>query len=255
MNSKILLGAFAASAFTAAASDNLSYRFDEVTKEVTKVEAAEPPRDARERRVAAGDSAKGGDLVRTGSGARAVLSVSERKARFEIGPFARARLQGDLPGVLLVLEKGRLKAFFDALTGEPPVERRVATPGALLAVRGTRYGVEISEGGETTLAVFEGTVEVIPSSFKSVFVRAGELCTFGPRKEPQPAPMRDRGMTESSWDRRGAGAAPPNTRAGEQSDRAESPPGGPQPGGPPSRDGGPPRNAPAPPAPAPGRPH
>jgi hypothetical protein len=198
MKRTTLLAALGLAALAAAAPDALTYRFDEVQKTVVRTNAG----SATEKPVVAGDVAKAGDGIRTGAGARAVVSVPERRARFEIGPSTKAVLQGGQPGVLLVLEKGKLKAFFDALTGEPAVERRVAAPGALLAVRGTRYGVEVSESGETTLVVFEGTVEVLPTAFAPVLVGAGYLCTFGPRTPPVAGPMKDRGVSEPSWDRR-----------------------------------------------------
>ena len=185
----------------------LDYRFDEVKSKVLVASAATP--DA-EKRVSAGDTASAGDHVRTGFWGSAVVTVPSKKARFEIGPSTRAVLAGGEPGVLVTLEKGRLKSVFEALTGGPPEERRVAAPGALLAVRGTRYGLDVGDGGETFLAVFEGVVEVIPRhpSFPPVSVRADEFCTFGPKAPPQPAPMRERGMSEGSWGPRAMRAEP-----------------------------------------------
>ncbi len=143
--------------------------------------------------------------MRTGWRGRAVVEVAAQAARFEILPSTRARLGGPQPGVLLVLERGRLKAVFDALTGSH--DRLVATPGALLAVRGTRYGVEVAADGRATVAVFEGTVEVRPTTpgFPVTAVAAGEFCRFGPRTPPQRAPL-PRGVGEDSW-RGGLGEA------------------------------------------------
>lgn len=173
-----------------------TYRFDEVKSKVLKAPGGD---EEREVRVAVGDAAAPSDVVRTGMWGRTVLSVPERASRFEVESGTRVRLASDEPGVLLVVEKGRLKAFFEKLEGEP-VERRVSAPGALLAVRGTRYGIEVS-GDTTLLAVFEGTVEVIPSAAGAapLFVNADELCTFGPRETPRREPMRMRGMSEGSW--------------------------------------------------------
>lgn len=179
----------------------MTYRFDEVKSKVLVASAATPK---AEKRVLAGETAASGDHVRTGFWARAVVSVPERKTRFEIASDTHAVLAGVEPGVLLTLEKGRLKAIFDAFTDGPPQERRVSAPGALLSVRGTRYGLEVGEGGQTLLAVFEGVVEVTPriAGLPPVLVRAEELCTFGPKAPPRPAPMRDRGLNEGNWDRR-----------------------------------------------------
>lgn len=207
VKTRLLIAALAAGVLSSAPCEALTYRFDEVKSKVTKAPGGD---DAKAARVAKGDAAEGGDVVRTGFWAQTVVSVPEKKARFEIGSSAKARLEGDEPGVLLVLEKGRLKAIFDALTDGPPTERRVAAPGALLAVRGTRYGLEVGENGEALLAVFEGTVEVIPTveGRPRVLVHADEFCTFGPKTEPRPHPMRGSGMSESSWGRRVLGGGP-----------------------------------------------
>ena len=184
----------------------LAYRFEEVKSKVVVTEASAPE---KERKAAAGDVAWSGDRVRTGFWGRAVVSVPDRKARFEISSSTTAVLAGGEPGVLLTIEKGRLKAIFDALTEGAPQERRVAAPGALLSVRGTRYGVEVVDG-ETLLAVFEGVVEVTPTApgFKALQVRADELCTFGPKAPPRPGPMRERGIDEKSWENRPRGGSP-----------------------------------------------
>jgi hypothetical protein len=197
-----------------AAGTSPEYRFVEVKSKVTLTRAA------AEKRVAAGDVGLPGDEVRTGWLASAVLAVPERASRFELLPSTRVVLGGPEPGVLVVLERGRLKAIFDALTGNE--ERLVATPGALLAVRGTRYGVEVAADGTAELAVFEGTVEVRPraAGLEPVPVRAGQMCRFGPREAPRPAPM-PRGAKEESW-RGGLGAG---DRQGGPPSQNESPPG------------------------------
>ena len=202
MITKVLLAAIAAGAVSTTDPASLIYRFDEVKSKVYRSPAGD---EKKETRVSAGESGVSGDLVRIGFWARTVLAVPERKARFEIGASARARLAGGEPGVLLILEKGRLKAFFEKLTEGAPVERTVAAPGALLAVRGTRYGLEVGGDGKSLLAVFEGTVEVIPTSpgFVPILVRANEACTFGPKAAPHSMPMKAMGMSEGSWGMRG----------------------------------------------------
>ncbi|MCG3193529.1 MAG: hypothetical protein DIJKHBIC_02782 [Thermoanaerobaculia bacterium] len=229
----VILAAATGSAALAGDPEPLTYRFDEVKSKVMRAPGGDEKKEAR---VEAGETAAGGDHVRTGFWAKAVLSVPERSSRFEISSSTRVRLQGDEPGVLLVLEKGKLKAIFDALTGGATVERKVAAPGAMLAVRGTRYGLEVGDDGETLLAVFEGTVEVLPTSpgLGPARVKADEFCFFGPRMAPRPQPMRERGMTEKSWGRREAGPPPgPDGRSGGPNQQ-----GGPnQPGGGPSSRG------------------
>ena len=192
------LAALAAGILAAIEPGTPAYRFDEVKSKVLRAPGGD---EAAEVRVAAGDVAAAGDLVRTGFWGKAVLSVPERKARFEIGSSTRARLAAGAPGVLLTVERGRLKAFFEALTDGSADARTVAAPGALLAVRGTRYGLEVAKDGSSFLAVFEGTVEVKPTKAGAapVLVRADEACTFGPMAAPRSTPMRSMGMSEHSW--------------------------------------------------------
>jgi hypothetical protein len=212
----ILLAAVATGAVSAAGPAPLTYRFDEVKSKVYRAPAGD---EKLETRVSAGEWAAPGDLVRTGFWASTVLAVQERKARFEIGASSKARLAGGEPGVLLVLEKGRLKAFFEKLTEGDLVERTVAAPGALLAVRGTRYGLEVGGDGKCLLAVFEGTVEVIPTTpgLAPIQVRAGEACTFSPKTAPHSMPMKAMGMSEGSWGMHGGMGGmgqPPGTTPG-----------------------------------------
>lgn len=187
-----------ADALPAAPPPPFTYRFDEVTSKVLRSPGGN---EKKEERVAKGDAGLPNDLVRTGFWAHAVLSVPERGSRFEIDSSTRARLADSEPGVLLVLEKGRLKAFFDKLTGGDAGERRVSAPGALLAVRGTRYGLEVGSDRKTLLAVFEGTVEVISTvpGAAPIRVDAGQSCVFGPQAPPRTMSMRSMGMSESAW--------------------------------------------------------
>ena len=175
----------------------ITYRLEAVKSKVVITHAGQ------ERRARVDDVAEAGDELRTGWLGRATVAVPERASRFEIHASTRVRLAGGEPGVLVVVEGGRLKAIFDALTGND--ERLVATPGALLAVRGTRYGIEVDARGNGTLAVFEGTVEVrsLDAQQPPVLVSVGELCQFGPATRPVRR-MMPSGMTEHGWDSGGA---------------------------------------------------
>lgn len=158
--------------------------------------------DQIERRAVAGEAAVAGDGIRTGWFGHAMFAAPTAAARFEIFPRTEAELAGPEPGVLITVRKGMIKAAFDALTGTD--DRLVSTPGALLAVRGTRYGVEVDADGQASLAVFEGVVEVrsrMPGAV-AVGVHAGEQCSFAPRQAPQRQAM-PRGWSEDGW--RGAG--------------------------------------------------
>src|SRR5437763_1245278 len=76
--------------------------------------------------------------------------------------------------------------MFDKITGSEP--RVVKTPGALLAVRGTAFDVDVDTAGHTTVDVFEGVVEVRSDLLRQpMLVHPGEETTFG-RREPPSAP-------------------------------------------------------------------
>ncbi len=176
----------------------LTYRFDEVKRSVQRWPAGDK---AKEIKVVQGDAASPGDGVRTGWWSQTMISVPDRNSRFEVYANTQVRLAGGEPGVLLVLDKGRIKAFFQVLVGGSQMERQVAVPGALLAVRGTRYGVEVDKNGKSTLAVFEGVVEILrrePPS-EPVQVKAGEWSVFGPGLLPKVQPMNARGFEEGTW--------------------------------------------------------
>lgn len=175
----------------------IDYQFERVRSKVVVTSAG------GQMRAQQGTEAKGGDRVRTGWLGYAVLGARRHAATFEIFSSSEVVLASNEPGVILALERGRIKAIFDKFTGSEP--RSIRTPGALLAVRGTRYGVEVQPNGDATLAVFEGAVEVIsPLRPQSLIVRAGELCEFGRMRAPSPMPM-PRGMSEHSWGHRGTG--------------------------------------------------
>lgn len=219
-------------ASTGHSAEPLEYRFDEVKSKVVLARRADA---SKEERASAGIAAGPGDEITTGFWGHAILSVPARAARFEIGSSAHARLAGDEPGVILTMRSGRFKAWFEKLTsGE---ERVVAVPGALLSVRGTRYGVEATSGGRVALAVFEGRVEVASRrpGAAPIFVDAGQMCLLSPRDGPRVMPMGSMGMHEGSW-------GMPRDRSGMSPggmDPRGMPGAAPQPGGMPRSSGAP----------------
>jgi hypothetical protein len=175
------------------ASEPFSYRFEQVSSRVTLA------RGTSERAATAGLSAAAGDIVKTGWRGHAVVQVPERGSRFEIYPSTVAQLASNEPGVLISVNRGKLKALFDKVSGND--DRLVRTPGALLAVRGTRYGIEVDSAGRAALSVFEGRVEIRPFAFEEPqFVSAGQLCYFGPRHRPELHALPPH-MNEESWGR------------------------------------------------------
>ena len=167
----------------ATAAQQIDYRFDQVKRTVKLNDA----------QVAAGKNAKSGDKVETGWFSYAMLASDHYKARFEIFSSTNVKLAGGAPGVILTLDRGKLHAMFDKITGEEP--RVVQTPGALLAVRGTQYDVAVDKDGRTDLRVFEGTVEVRWQTRpeQPVYVHAGEMTNFGRQDPPQVHSNPDRG--------------------------------------------------------------
>ena len=164
------------------AQESVDYRFDEVKRKVTVTSAKQ------ERRVDQGEHAQGGDKVQTGWFSYALIAAEHYRAKFEIYSSTDVLLAEGTPGVILSLERGRLHAIFDKITGTEP--RMVKTPGALLAVRGTQYSVEVAPNGGTTLDVFEGTVEVrSPLRPEPFLVHAGQESTFSRREMPRSIPM------------------------------------------------------------------
>ena len=192
------------------------YRFDEVKRTVEL-------NQARASRVT---PAKGGDAVETGWFSYALIAAEGQRAKFEIFSATEVRLADGTPGVLLSVERGRIRAIFDKITGGEP--RVVKTPGALLAVRGTKFDVQVDANGDTVVDVLEGVVEVqSPLLSEPMFVRPGQSTTYGRRRPPVTEPTSERrhrgdgriqggghdggGMTPGgrSGDPRGGGMMPP----------------------------------------------
>lgn len=154
-----------------------------------------------DHRLAAGEQLAGGERLRSGWFSACDLTAPDFGSRFHLGSRTRVRLASDAPGVLLELERGRLRALFDELLGREPIERQVRTPSAILAVRGTEYGVAVSRSGETTLVVFVGTVEVFDREGRAapVVVEPG-FAVHVRRGQPPGAPYAH-GVTSRGWDR------------------------------------------------------
>jgi hypothetical protein len=159
-----------------------------------------------ERALEVGDHAQSGDVLRTGSRSRAELVVAEYAARFVVSSKTSFRLAHDRPGVLLEIERGSLRAIFGKLPDGDTRERLITTPSAVLAVRGTDYGVEVQKDGDTSIAVFEGTVEVWDNADvgQKVFVQAGQSTRI--RRGKVTSTPKPHGLSSHDWDkgRRGA---------------------------------------------------
>jgi hypothetical protein len=193
----------------------LDYHLDDVRRTVTITH------EGKQQVAGKGQQAKSGDTVATGWFSYAMIGSEVHRAHFEIFGSTSVKLASDTPGVILSLERGRIRAAFDKITGSEP--RTVQTPGALLAVRGTKFDVEVDRSGNTTLDVFEGIVEVRSSlQTQPSMVRAGEESSFGPSRPPEMRPMPEQ-----------------RRQNGPDGDRGKNDRGGDRPGG---EHGGDPRN-------------
>jgi hypothetical protein len=154
-----------------------------------------------EQELQVGAVIKSGDTLRTGSRSRAELEVTEYAARFVLSSKTRFRLAHDRPGVLLEIERGSLRAVFGTLPEGDTRERLVATPSAVLAVRGTEYGVEVEKDGDTSIAVFEGTVEVWEASGvgERILIHAGQASRV--RRGKAPSSPKPHQLSSRDWDR------------------------------------------------------
>src|SRR3954452_2704629 len=177
------LAMLTAAAATTVTPATVGYRFDDVKRTVTlKTATQESP-------AAKGVHAQSGDRVHTGWFSSALIAAEPQRAKFEIFSSTDIQLAGGTPGVILSVERGRIHAMFDKITGSEP--RIVQTPGALLAVRGTQYNVEVDAAGKTIVDVFEGTVEIrSPLRPEPFLVHAGETSSFTRRDPPPDHPMK-----------------------------------------------------------------
>lgn len=184
-----------------------------------------------DERLVAGALARSGELLRTGWWSQAELEVAARGSRFRLGSSTRVRLAHEHPALLLEVQEGSVRALFEPL-GED-AERLVLTPSAVLAVRGTDYGVEVARDGTTTLAVFEGVVEVADRfrAGEPIRVEAGQSTRVRPGRAAEPP--RSHELRGEQWDR---GRRPPDPDRGGGGSPGLGP--GEAPGGQPGQPGG-----------------
>lgn len=112
-----------------------------------------------------------------------------------IQPHTRVVLRSPQPGNWDALQilLGRIRAFIQKRTGGAP-EFQMGSPSAVIAVRGTRFDVEVDRSGVTEVDVFEGVVEVGSSSIpgESVLIHPGMSTRVGMGERPEPpVPTRE----------------------------------------------------------------
>lgn len=150
-------------------------------------------------RAAAGHPARGqvlpeGTVLDTGDG-RLVLVLRNDESEILVQPHTRLILQAPQPGNwdTLRIILGKVRAYIHKRTGgAPPFQ--IGTPSAVIAVRGTRFDVEVNASGVSEIDVFEGLVEVGSAAIPgvSVLVSPGMSTRVGVDTAPEtPVPTRE----------------------------------------------------------------
>ena len=217
-----LLAAFAATAADDPEKKTLTY--DVIGLEGKLLREVEP----KPERLEIGDQAHSGDRLRTKSSSQADLEVVSHAALFRLGSGTRCTLAHDRPGLLLHVEKGHLRAIFGAFSGEDA--RLVTTPSAVLAVRGTQYGLQVEKDGDTRLVVFQGVVDVIDPTgvHPPVRVESGQQTRIKVDKPPK-TPSEHR-ISPRDWDLGRGGSIPGAAGSGFNSGSQGGATGSPGPG-------------------------
>ncbi|HSP32923.1 MAG TPA: hypothetical protein VLU46_01250, partial [Thermoanaerobaculia bacterium] len=114
MNKILPLFALLLISSASAEAPTVDYRFDEVKRNVTVTKGSQ------ELRVEKGHRAQSGDKVSTGVFSYALIAADQYKAKFEIFGSTDVHLAGGTAGVILSVERGKLHAMFDKITGSEP---------------------------------------------------------------------------------------------------------------------------------------
>jgi ferric-dicitrate binding protein FerR (iron transport regulator) len=129
-----------------------------------------------------------GTVLDTGDG-RLVLVLRTDESEILVQPHTRLVVtepsSGNWNAVEILL--GRVRAYIRKRTGgAPPFQ--MGTPSAVIAVRGTRFDVEVYGRGVSEVDVFDGLVEVASSTIpgSSVLVRPGFSTRVGMGTAPEP---------------------------------------------------------------------
>lgn len=135
-----------------------------------------------------------GTTVETGNG-RLLLVLRADESEILIQPRTRLVVNEPAPGAWNALDiaLGRIRAYIRKRTGgAPPFQ--MGTPSAVIAVRGTRFDVEVNAHGVSEIDVFDGLVEVAAPGIAgaSVLVSPGFSTRVGIGKPPEtPVPTRE----------------------------------------------------------------
>ena len=129
-----------------------------------------------------------GTVLDTGDG-RLVLVLRADESEILVQPHTRLVVREPAPGNWNTVEilLGRVRAYIRKRTGgAPPFQ--MGTPSAVIAVRGTRFDVEVNGRGVSEVDVFDGLVEVASASVpgSSVLVSPGFSTRVGMGSSPEP---------------------------------------------------------------------
>jgi FecR protein len=129
-----------------------------------------------------------GTVLDTGDG-RLVLVLRTDESEILVQPHTRLVVREPAPGNWDAVEilLGRVRAYIRKRTGgTPPFQ--MGTPSAVIAVRGTRFDVEVNGRGVSEVDVFDGLVEVASSTIpgSSVLVSPGFSTRVGMGTPPEP---------------------------------------------------------------------
>ena len=126
---------------------------------------------------------------------RLVLVLRADESEIVVQPHTRLILLAPQPGNWDALQiiLGKVRAYIRKRTGgAPPFQ--MGTPSAVIAVRGTRFDVEVNATGVSEIDVFEGLVEVGSTTLPgvSVLVSPGMSTRVGVGTAPEtPVPTRE----------------------------------------------------------------
>lgn len=124
-----------------------------------------------------------------------MLVMRSDESEILVQPHTRLTLQEPQPGNWDTLQiiLGKVRSYIRKRTGgAPPFQ--MATPSAVIAVRGTRFDVEVNKTGVTEVDVFEGLVEVGSATGvgRSVLVGPGMSTRVSVGGAPEgPVPTRE----------------------------------------------------------------
>jgi hypothetical protein len=124
-----------------------------------------------------------------------MLVMRSDESEILVQPHTRLTLEAPQPGNWDTLQilLGRVRSYIRKRTGgAPPFQ--MATPSAVIAVRGTRFDVEVNKTGVTEVDVFDGLVEVgsATGAGRSVLVGPGMSTRVSVGGAPEgPVPTRE----------------------------------------------------------------